>query len=142
MDEQRRGGRRSAIGDDEIRSLMDRGLRATEIASHFTERGRRITSQAIGQRIRRIQESDEDRANYVLPWRVRSPEHAQGMVYKMALAYAKHQQGRGLTPYELDLARKFERYANDRDMVLGYDHESGFFWRNRRPGDGPAALAA
>lgn len=139
MDVERRGGRRSQISDDEIRSLMDKGMRATQIAQHFTQRGRSITQQAISLRIKRLTEDGEERANRLLPWPVRT-EHARGWVYTAVVAYAKHQQGAGITPAQLDQSRKLEQYLKDRDAVVTYDHDAGFILRNRRPEDGATAL--
>jgi hypothetical protein len=121
---------------------MDKGLNAKQIAEHFTTLGRQISGEAIRLRINRIRSKDEERARFLLPWRVKSPEHTQGWVYTAVRAYAKWQKGAGLTPYELDQARQLDEYLKSRDAVLTYDHASGFTIRSRRPGDGPSALVA
>lgn len=112
------------------------------IARHLTANGTQITAQAIHLRLKRILAEDEDRAQRLLPWTVRSPEHAQGWVYGAARAYAKWQKGAGLDARELRYARELEEYLNKHDAVLTYDHDRGFLLRNRRPDDGPSGLAA
>lgn len=120
---------------------MDKGLNARQIAEGFTNGGRSITAEAIRQRINRMRDEDEERANFLLPWRVRQ-EHSQGTVYKAIVAHAKHQKGLGVTPYELDLERQLLEKLQPRNAVIGYDRDSGFVVRNRRPGDGTSALVA
>jgi hypothetical protein len=121
---------------------MDQGLGASAIAQHLTNLGRKISQQAISKRMQRLREVDEERANYVLPWRVRT-EHSRGHIYEMVVALGKHQKGQGVTPYQLELAGKLEKYLRDRgDAVMTYDRDAGFILRNRRPDDGQGALAA
>lgn len=142
MGYERRGGRRPVISDQEIRDQMDKGLNAGQIATYYTNLGRQITSEAIRQRIVKMRDKDQEREGFILPWQIRQ-EHANGgPIYKMVLAYGKHQKGHGLTPYELEQSRKLEQYLKDRDAVITYNKDEGFIVRNRRPGDGPGALAA
>lgn len=141
MDDTRRGGRRPKVSDQEIRDFMDQGLGASDISRHLTDRGKPITQQGISKRVQRLRDADEERANYVLPWRVRT-EHSRGWVYEAVVALGKHQKGRGVTPYQLDQARKLEEYLRKRDAVVMYDRDAGFIIRNRRPDDGPNALVA
>jgi hypothetical protein len=120
---------------------MDQGLGASAIAQHLTNLGRKISQQAISKRMHKLREVDEERVNYVLPWRVRT-EHSRGHIYEMVVALGKHQKGQGITPYQLELARKLETYLRARDAVVMYDRDAGFILRNRRPDDGHGALAA
>jgi len=131
----RRGGARSAISDDEIVALLDDGMNYSEIARHFTDRGRSITQQAISLRVRKIRDKEEDRSKYILPWSVRSPAHTQGWVYRAAVAYGKRQSGRGISPQDVKLAKDLEAFLLRQDAVLSYDYNEGFVLRNRRPGD-------
>lgn len=132
---------RSAIGDDEIKALLDQGLSKSAIARHFTERGRSITQQAISLRVRKIQEDDTDRSQYILPWVIRTPTHTQGWVYRAVKAYAKFRQGKGVSPQELAWLRELEQALTDHDAVITYDYNKGFMLRDRRPQDGPSLLA-
>jgi len=143
MEARRRGGwNNSTVSDQEVRDLLDGGMsKASEIARHLTANGKPISQQAISKRIRNIRDADEERANYILPWRVNS-RHAYGWVYISAVALGKHLKGIGLTPAQLTQAAELEEFLRERDAVLTYDHERGFLLRNRRPDDGPGALAA
>lgn len=114
---------------------------ASAIARELTAAGKKITPQAISLRLRTIREIDEERANYLLPWRVKSPEHTYGWAYLAARAYAKREQGKGVTQQELKQAKELEEYLREHDAVLTYDHARGFLLRNRRPDDGPSGLA-
>jgi len=140
MSDERRGGAPLKVSDDEIRALLDKGLNGAQMARHFTERGRRMTPQAISLRLKKIREQGEERAGLILPWAVKSPEHTQNWVYKAVVAWAKHNQGRGVSPRELDMSRDLERYLHKRKSVVGYDHKTGFFLRDRRPSDGDGML--
>jgi len=131
----RRGGRKPSISDDEIVAKLDEGLNYSEIARHFTDQGRSITQQAISLRVKRIREGQEDRAKYILPWPVRSPQHTQGWVYRAAVGYGKRQSGRGASPQELKWARELEAFLLRNDAVLTYSYNDGFMLRNRRAGD-------
>ncbi len=132
---------RSGIEDEEIQKLLDKGLNKKEIADWFTERGRRISPQAVGQRVQRILDEEDARTRYVMPWVVRSPLHAQGWVYRAAVAYGKMRQGKGVSPQELRWMRELEEFLATHEAVLTYDYNKGFMLRNRRPGDGPSMLA-
>lgn len=142
MAENRRGGAAPKVTDDEIRTLLDRSMNGAQISRYFTERGRTISPQAISLRLKAIRSADEERAGYILPWVVKSPEHTQNWVYKAVVAYAKHNQGRALSPRELDMARDLTKYLEGRDAVVGYDHKTGFYLRDRRPSDGDNLLVA
>lgn len=133
---------RSGIEDDEIQTLLDQGLNKSDIARHFTERGRTITQQAIGQRIKRIQEEADSRSRYVMPWVVRSPTHTQGWVYRAAVAYGKARAGKGVSPQELRWMRDLEEFLAKHEAVLTYDYNKGFMLRGRRQDDGPSMLAS
>jgi len=132
---------RSGIEDDEIKTLLEQGMNKSEMARWFTERGRRITQQAIGQRIKRIQEDADSQSRYVMPWVVRSPHHTQGWVYRAAVAYGKMRNGKGVSPQELRWMRELEEFLAKNEAVLTYDYNKGFMLRNRRPDDGPSMLA-
>lgn len=131
---------KSLIGDDEIATLMAQELNNTQIAKWFTERGRSITQQAISMRVRRILERDMERTKYVLPWMVRSPEHAQGWVWRAVLAYAKMRKGRGVSAQDIKLARSLEDFLFKEEAVVTYDWNKGFMLRDRRPEDGASLL--
>lgn len=115
---------------------------ASAIARELTAAGKKITPQAISPRLKVIREEEDSRANYILPWRVKSPEHTYGWAYNSARAYAKRERGRGLSQQELRQARELEDYLREHDAVLTYDHKRGFALRNRRPDDGPSGLVA
>ncbi len=131
---------KSAIGDGEIKKLLDKGLSKSAIARHFTDRGRPITQQAISLRVKKILEGDEDRSKYILPWVIRTPTHTQGWVYRAVKAYAKYRRGRGVTPQEISHARELEDMLTKHDAVITYDYNKGFMLRSRRPEDGANLL--
>lgn len=132
---------RTGIQDEDIQDLLDRGMTKVEIADHFTALGKRISSQGITWRIKRMQENIHERSRFVMPWVVRSPTHTQGWVYKAAVAYGKARNGRGVSPQELRWMRELEQFLAAYDAVLTYDYNKGFMLRNRRPEDGPSMLA-
>lgn len=137
MNERRRGGATPKVTDDEIRALLDKGLNGAQIARQVG-----LTPQAISLRLKTIRSVDEERAGLILPWVVKSPEHTQNWIYKAVRAHAKHSQGRGVSPRELDMSRELERYLRERNAVIGYDHRDGFFLRDRRPSDGDTLIVA
>ncbi len=143
MSTHRRGGwGNQVVTDQEIRDLLGAGvLGASAIARALTSQGKKITPQAISLRLKVLREEDESRANYILPWVVKAPEHTYGWAYTAARAYAKREQGKGLTQVELRRAKELEEILREKDAVLTYDHKRGFLLRDRRPDDGPSGLA-
>jgi hypothetical protein len=129
-----RGGRRPSVSDEQIRALLDKGLSNAAIAREVG-----LTPQAIGPRVKKIRERDEERANYLLPWVVRE-QHATGWVYRAVRGYAKRRRGEGASPRELSEGAELEAYLHREDAVVGYDYNRGFYLRSRQPDDGPSML--
>lgn len=132
----------TGITDEEIQALIEKGMNKVEIARHFTERGRKISSQGINWRIKRMQEDSNERSRFVMPWVIRSPTHTQGWVYLAAKAYGKMRAGKGVDKEDLRRMRELEEFLAEHEAVLTYDYNKGFMLRGRRPEDGPSMLAS
>lgn len=129
------------VTDSQFQEMMDKGMTQAEMTRHINEElFVSISRQAVHQRVKKLMEDRGEHLQRILPWRMRV-EHKSGWVYNAALAYTKMRRGDGMTSRELTEARELEAHLHKLNAVLTYNRDKGFVLRNRRPDDGPGALA-